>query len=150
VASILTLTFDGDQAGLQAAERVAELPKPALSGLSLHVARLPEHSDPASLLTAGKADLFREAIANSRPLVHHLIDRDLSHHNLEEPEALVRALRSIGPLVTHLTGPADRAQTVTYLAERVGRSEDIIESALESYSRSPRRERERIAGRTLS
>jgi DNA primase len=148
-ASTLTLAFDGDQAGLQAAQRVAELPRPAVSGLNLCVACLPDGSDPASLLTGGRTDLLQEAVANPTPLVHYLIDHLVSQHNLDEPEALVRALRAAGPLMDRLTDSSNRALAVSYMAERVGRDENMVEAALQRYSPSRRRDMDRTARRTL-
>ncbi|MCH7586161.1 MAG: toprim domain-containing protein, partial [Acidobacteria bacterium] len=150
MASTITLAFDADPAGLQAARRVAELPKTALSGLTLQIAALPAGSDPASLTTSGRSDLLQSAVANPMPLVHYLIDHLVSQHNLDEPEALVRALRAAGPLVACLTDTADRAQAVTHLARRVERSENIVEAALRSHPHIRGRVTERNAGRTLT
>ena len=149
IASALTLAFDGDEAGLQAAQRVAELPKAALSGLSFQVACLPDGSDPASLLAARETNLVRTALAKPTPLVHYLIDHLVKHYNLNEPEALVRALRAAGSLVDQLTDSSSRALAVGHLAERVGRTEEMIATALESYSRTAERHRERSASRSL-
>lgn len=149
VASTLTLAFDGDDAGLQAAQRVAELPKPVITGLHLQVARLPAGSDPASLVAAQKTALLRTALAKPTALVHYLIDHLVTHYNLDEPEALVRALRTAGSLVDQLTDSSSRALAVGHLAERVGRSEEMIAAALESYSRTAERHRERSASRSL-
>ncbi|MCH7584624.1 MAG: toprim domain-containing protein [Acidobacteria bacterium] len=151
VASTITLAFDADPAGLQAAQHVAELPKTALVGFTVQIAALPDGSDPASLIAGGHPDLLQSAVANPTPLVAYLIDHVVSQHNLEEPEALVRALRAAGPLVAHLTdSSSDRAQAVTHLARRVGRSEHIVEAALKSHPHIHRGETERSAGRTLT
>ena len=150
MASTITLAFDGDAAGLQAARRVSELPKRALSGLSLQIAHLPTGSDPASLVSSGRVELLHDAVANPTPLLHHLIDHIVDQHNLNEPEALVRALRAAGTLVARLTDTTDRSQAVRYLAERVGRSEDMVEAAFHSPSHIRRRQMERRAGRSLS
>ena len=148
-ASTLILSFDGDAAGIQAAQRVAELPKPTLSGLRLKVACLPDGSDPASLLSEGEARILQGAIAKPIPLVHYLVDNTIKHYNLDEPEALVRALRAAGPLVDQLTDSSSRNVAVAHLAERVGRSEEMIATALKSYSRTSQRQRERSVSRSL-
>ena len=82
-------------------------------------------------------------------LVHYLIDHLVTHYNLDEPEALVRALRAAGSLVDQLTDSSSRALAVGHLAERVGRSEEMIATALESYSRTAERHRERSVTRSL-
>lgn len=149
ITSALTLAFDGDTAGFHAAQRVAELPKHAITGLDLHVACLPAGSDPASLLAAQETNLLHTAIAKPTPLVHYLIDHLVMQYNLDEPEALIRALRAAGSLVDQLTDASSRALAVGHLAERVGRSEEMIATALTSYSRSSERHRERSTSRSL-
>jgi DNA primase len=149
LASTVTLAFDGDDAGLQAAQRVADLPRTTLQGIKMEVARLPAGNDPASLVTDDNASLLRHTVANSTPLLHHLIDRIVSRHNLDEPEAIARALYAAGPLVAHLTDTSERAEAVSYLAERVQRGEAVVQAALADHAYTRRRERERTAGRSL-
>ena len=148
-ATVLTLAFDGDAAGLQAAQRVAELPKPTLAGLSFRVAYLPDGSDPASLLSEGKADIFREALADPMPLAHYLMDHIVKQYNLDEPEAMVRALRAAVPVLNGLTNASGRAMAISYLATRVGRDEQTVEATLARYRPSLRRDVDRTAARGL-
>ncbi|MGH2351182.1 MAG: DNA primase [Chloroflexota bacterium] len=130
VASTLTLTFDGDQAGLLAAERVAELPRSVVEGLSLQLARLPAGSDPSSLLAGGRSDLLQTALGSSIPLVHHQINQIVAKFALDEPEALIRAIYATRSVLACIEGPDDRTRAISHLAARVGRSPDMIESAL--------------------
>ena len=55
----------------------------------------------------------------------------MSHYNLDEPEAAVRAMRGAGALISQLTGPEDRARAVRHLSRRMGRSRRIIEQAID-------------------
>jgi DNA primase len=149
IASTLTLAFDGDEAGLLAAQRVADLPKTTLRGINLQIARLPAGRDPASLIESGEANLLRNAVSNPTPLLHHLIDRMVSRHNLAEPEAAARALHAAAPLVAGLADSSQRAQAVSYLAERVQRGEEVVRAALADHTHTPRGERDRTAGWNL-
>jgi DNA primase len=94
VASTLTLAFDGHAASLQAAQRVAELPNPARSGFSFKVAGLPQRE--ATPPACYQRLRIRAALADPTPLVHYLIDHIVEQHNLDEPEAVVRAVRAVG------------------------------------------------------
>lgn len=151
LASSLTLVFDGDKAGREAAVRVAELPESVTKGLTMRVARLPEASDPASLLASGRCDVVHEALDHSMPLPHHQIDQIVANYALDEPEAMVRAIHASRSVIAQLTSPADRDGAVSYLAERVGRSRELVELSLRPYLRSPGiRRMERRAGRSLT
>ena len=132
MASTVILAFDGDEAGLLAAQRVAELPKDAIESISLRIAELPAGEDPASLVCSGHVDRVNEVLAGAVPLVDYLIDEVVSRYNLDEPEAAVRAMRAGGALISQLAGSGDRARVVSYLARRVRRSERIIEQAIAS------------------
>ena len=152
IASTITLTFDGDEAGLKAAERVAELPKNTIQGFYLQLAHLPAGTDPASLIADGRAKSLQAALGNPTPLLHHLIDRTLDRYDLNEVGATARALHRVGPLIEHVTDPSERLSAVQYLAARLDRAEDHIEQALRDYSHAQRhrREVERNRGRSLT
>ena len=152
MTSNITLAFDGDQAGLQAAERVAELPTTTLQGFHLRLARLPAGTDPAGLIADGKTHMLQAALRNPSPLLHHLINRTLARYNLEEVEGPTRALYAISPLIERLTDTSNRPAAVRYLARRLDREEIFIEQALHQYSgtHDRRREPDRNRGRALS
>ncbi len=130
VASIIILAFDGDDAGSLAAHRVAQLPRDTIEAIDLRVAGLPAGDDPAGLVAGGQEAWLRELVAGAKPLVDYLIDELVARHNLEEPEAVVRAMRSGGALIDHLTGPHDRGKAVSYLALRLDRGEALVERAM--------------------
>ena len=152
VASTVTLAFDGDPAGLQAAERVADLPKPTLGSFDLHLAHLPDGTDPAGLVADGRADVLQAALINRTPLLHHLIDRILARYDLNEVEATARALHAVSPLVERLSDPPHGPEVIRYLASHLDRGEQLIRQALDEYSLLPGRhpERERCHGMELT
>jgi DNA primase catalytic core len=147
IASDVTLAFDGDQPGLMAVERAAEV-HPTDSRLRVLVARLPEGQDPADLLAAS-SHLFEKALAEATPLEHHLIDQIVRQHNLEEPEAVIRAIRAAGLVIAPIVNPDDRAQASAYLASRIGRSDAMIEEAL-AYGPTRDGRLSSIGGRSLA
>lgn len=81
------LCFDGDQAGLKAAWRAADLALPAIeAGKTLRFALLPEGQDPDDLVKNGGPDSFREVLAHARPLAELLWLRETSGGVFETPE----------------------------------------------------------------
>lgn len=149
-ASTLTLAFDGDSAGSQAAERVADLPGETLRGLRLDVARLPGGVDPAGLVAEGKEAFLRDAVEDGAPLLHHLVDRSLQRFDFTHVEARVRAVYKLAPLVERLASAEDRGDAVRYVADRLDMEEEIVELALDEYSRQQARHRTRDLGRPLA
>lgn len=127
VTDKVTLAFDGDEAGLRAVDRVAELNRHDLN-LQVSVARLPDGQDAAEIaIRAEGADLYA-AIRLAQPIAHYEIDRILRRHNLNEPEGLARALRAAGSIVRS----ADpRVQATAHLALRLGRDTAQVASALQ-------------------
>ncbi len=87
VSSEPVLCFDGDQAGMKAAWRAADLALPALKpGRSLRFALLPEGRDPDDLVRAGGADAVRAVIAEARPLADLIWSRETSGRTFDTPE----------------------------------------------------------------
>lgn len=81
------LCFDGDKAGVRAAYRAVDIALPALgAGRTLRFAFLPEGQDPDDLLRQQGAEALRAALANPRPLVEVLFEREVQKAPLETPE----------------------------------------------------------------
>ena len=149
ITTNITLAFDGDQAGLLAAQRTAELDR-ADQGVHIRVARLATGLDPAELLADGGGEILQEAIASAVPLEHHLIDQIVRQHDLEEPESIARAIHAAGSVVSSIPDPAAQAQAVTYLATRVGRDSTVIQGYLEDCAQPPARSRIRSHGKSIA
>ncbi|MDF1595126.1 MAG: ArdC-like ssDNA-binding domain-containing protein [Acidimicrobiia bacterium] len=150
IASTITLAFDGDGAGAQVAERVADMPTVTTDGAHVRIASLPTGSDPASLVEAGKAGVLSTAIADALPLIHHLLERIVSRYSLDEPEAVARALHEAGTLVVRLTDSNDRTDAIAHLARLVQREESLVELALADEVHVGRQMRKRSQYRSLS
>ncbi|TFF20400.1 DNA primase [Jiella endophytica] len=86
-ASEPILCFDGDAAGLKAANRAAELALPALKpGRSLRFALLPEGKDPDDLVRDGGPEAFSEVLAAARPLADLVWMRETQGGSFDTPE----------------------------------------------------------------
>ena len=149
ITSSVTLAFNGDEAGLQATERVADSNRVHLS-IRFHVATLPVRHDPAYLIANGGKCSLEVAIANAVPLEHHSIGQIVDNHNLEEPEAMARAIRAARS-VLYSTADADiRAEATEYLAKRLGRDVAQVVEYLQETSQPQAHERSRSSGRAIA
>jgi DNA primase len=93
------LCFDGDNAGVRAAHRAAELALPLLQpGRSLRFALLPAGQDPDDLVRSGGRDAMAAVLAAARPLVDLIWGRETEAGVFDTPErraALEARLREI-------------------------------------------------------
>ena len=92
------IALDGDTAGIRAAMRLIDLALPMLSAeQSLRFCVLPEGMDPDDLIKSQGADAMRDLVANSKPLVHLLWQRETEGKVFDSPErrsALDQSLRA--------------------------------------------------------
>ncbi|CAN1541114.1 DnaG DNA primase (bacterial type) [Rhabdaerophilaceae bacterium] len=83
----LVLCFDGDKAGLRAAERALDTALPLIGGgKTLRFAFLPEGLDPDDFLRSRGAEALRDALSRPRPLVDVFVERETTRTPLETPE----------------------------------------------------------------
>ncbi|GAA4662588.1 DNA primase [Bartonella pachyuromydis] len=82
------LCFDGDDAGLKAAFRVADRVLPLLkAGVSVRFVLLPQGKDPDEIISAGGGQLFSSFLQKAIPLIELLWWRSTYGKNFETPEA---------------------------------------------------------------
>jgi DNA primase len=93
------LCFDGDQAGLKAAWRAADLILPSIQpGRTARFALLPEGKDPDDLVKADGPEAFRAVLGEARPLAELLWMRETAGGVFDTPERraeLERRLREL-------------------------------------------------------
>ncbi|WP_048648051.1 DNA primase [Nitratireductor soli] len=81
------LCFDGDEAGLRAAWRAADLALPLVQpGRSLRFVMLPEGKDPDDIVREAGPDAFAAMLSNARPLADLLWMRETSGKEFDTPE----------------------------------------------------------------
>jgi DNA primase len=97
------LCFDGDGAGLRAANRVVDLALPLLKpGKSIRFALLPAGQDPDDLIRAAGKDAVQAVIGAARPLVDMVWGRETESGVFDTPErraALEARLRDIARVI---------------------------------------------------
>ncbi|HQF55657.1 MAG TPA: DNA primase [Fibrobacteria bacterium] len=127
--------FDGDKAGIQAAER--SLPVLLTEGLEVRVANLEgtEAKDPDELLKSKGADALRERISGARHWVDFLLDGFWKNHPRPSPDQRADFLRRIHALLGAIPDAALREQCVQAAApflERLGIRESDLRETLKN------------------
>jgi DNA primase len=138
----IVLAFDGDPAGRAAVEAVWHHltdTGPRLVG----VARMPDGTDPADLLSAGQPGILAELVGNARPAAHAVCDTRLDGVDLtgNPPRQLV-VFRQLLPYADRLP-PHQRTPFVISLANRL--DIDVTVAAAEVADRNP----QLLADRTI-
>ncbi len=117
--------FDGDAAGLRAADRASEFidtsitPEAGRDRVELLVAVLPDGQDPADYVVAHGADDLRTTIAQATPLLRFSIDRRLERWDLDRPEERTRALKDAAEVLAPIKDSLLADDYATYIADRL-------------------------------
>jgi DNA primase len=114
------LCFDGDQAGLKAAWRAADLALPAIQpGRSARFALLPEGQDPDDLVKAEGPDAFRTVLAEARPLSDLLWMRETSGGVFDTPERRAELEKTLRELTGRIRDESVRYHYAQEMRDRV-------------------------------
>lgn len=103
----IVLAFDGDKAGISAAQRAARI---ALSlGMDVKVADLPEGMDPADLILKQGGDAWKEAIKNSKHIIEFMLAKTLKNFS-DDPRKVGREIKEkILPYVAALPSSIEKS-----------------------------------------
>ncbi len=114
------LCFDGDQAGLRAAWRAADLILPAVQpGRTARFALLPDGKDPDDLVKAEGATAFRAVLQEARPLSELLWLRETSGGIFDTPERRADLERRLRELTGRIRDESVRYHYAQDMRERV-------------------------------
>jgi DNA primase len=114
------LCFDGDQAGLKAAWRAADMALPAVqAGRSARFALLPEGKDPDDLVKAEGPDAFRIVLAEARPLADLLWMRETAGGVFDTPERRAELEKTLRELTSRIRDESLRYHYQQEMRERV-------------------------------
>jgi DNA primase len=124
-AKRIVYLFDGDEAGMRAADRAAEFldssatPEAGSARVDLAVAVIPDGKDPADYVgehgLAGMATL----IEGSQPLLRFVVDRRLEEHDLGTPEGRAAALTAAAGALSAVRGSILAQDYANYIAGRL-------------------------------
>jgi DNA primase len=126
----VVLAFDADEAGAGAALRSDQLETPVRLDLDLRVAVMPEGQDPADLVQGGRTADLERAVEEAKPFLQFLLEREVTHFDLAEPEGRARALHATGPLVARVGDDIARHEYVRYLSFLTGVDLPTVERAV--------------------
>ncbi len=130
-AERIVLAFDGDAAGVKAAERAwdaaRELTAAGGGNLDLRVLVLPEDQDPADLVRAVGADGLREAVDGATPVVPFVVAHRVADADLGSEAGRTAALRAALEVVGREPDPDLRREWArTEVADRLGVPYDFV------------------------
>ncbi|MGQ0614877.1 MAG: DNA primase [Planctomycetaceae bacterium] len=124
----LVLVYDGDEAGLRAAERAAETL--LQEGIPGSVGILPGGRDPADLIVEGGSDALRAALSSPRDLFDYRLDRALARQDVGSLEGRRRAAGELLEILARMADPLRRDMAFKLLSERLLVPESTLRDAL--------------------
>ncbi|MBI5230627.1 MAG: DNA primase [Coriobacteriales bacterium] len=119
--------FDGDAAGLRAADRAVEFidrtmtPEAGRERVELFVAVLPEGADPADFVAKDGAEALKRVVEDAQPLLRFAIDRRLGSYDLSKPEQRARALSDAVSVLAPVKDSTIAADYANYVADVMSR-----------------------------
>lgn len=125
-AKSVVYLFDGDEAGMRAADRASEFVDAYSTEmhrehrLDLNAAVIPDGLDPADFVRAEGKDALLGLIEQAPPLLRFSIDRRLARWDLERPEERSRALKEAAEVLAPVKGSILADDYANYIADRLG------------------------------
>lgn len=135
--------FDGDEAGLRAAERAAEFvdwsltPEAASSRVELSVALVPEGMDPADYVAAHGRDAIETLLTGAEPLLRFVIDRRLEAHDTSTPEGRAAALKDAAAVLLPVRESLLGQDYANHIADRLSTDVATVWRAIPAPRRGP-------------
>ncbi len=138
----VVLLFDGDEAGMRAADRATDLINIAAasdgwSKLDLFVAVLPNKLDPAEYIEAEGKESMQSTLDSAVSLIRFALDRRLAKWDLDQVEQRNRALNDAVTLLAPLKGTLLASDYVNYLADLFGKNYEEVAMMLERAKPQP-------------
>jgi DNA primase len=130
-------TFDGDEAGKQAALRVF-MKDNAKFISQTYVAVAPEGMDPLDLRIKHGPAAVKALIDNAVPLVEFVIEQRLNEYPLNTSEDKVNAMRAVLPVLKDIKDPILQQEYMRKLAGSINLSEKDVKNAFDAYLKNNR------------
>ncbi len=130
------LLFDGDTAGVRAAERALDIFLPL--GMVPRVVLLPSGEDPDSFVKKNGIEPLRTMISMSASLLETRIEHILKE--AKDTQGRVKAVKGIAELLAKLPGEIEKGLYIQRVAGRFGLSEEALLATLAPKKRSFRNE----------
>jgi len=130
----IIFTFDGDEAGQQAAMRAFEFDDQIVAQTFVAVA--PAGQDPNDLRQHYGDEAVRDLIQTRTPLFEFAIRTRLKEYNLDSVEGRTGALHYAAPIVKEIRDPIMREGYIRELASWVGMDIDVVHRAVQHASKA--------------
>ncbi len=130
----VTLIYDGDDAGLHAAERGGAIMLQA--GLNVRIVVLSKEHDPDSFVRAQGPDAFRELIGRGKQYIDFRIDEWNKQKKLDTVNGRTFAARELINVTSNIRDPIKVSLFATEIAEKLRVSEPLIHQELKKLSKS--------------
>ena len=128
-AKELVFVFDGDAAGMRAAQRASEVA--AAKGVPARVLVPPGGEDPDETVLRVGAKAFRELVSAAQPALEFLLDRALESVGKSAPvEARVKTVESVAGIVRAAQSPLAQDLYLGKVAQRIGASVETVRQAI--------------------
>lgn len=124
----VTLCFDGDNAGLEAAGKA--FVHLAAAGLPVKLAHLPDGHDPDTFLKEFGAEKLRALLDDAKDFFDAKLDRDLKAKNISNPSERADLLKQYAHLVSHISDDLVRDATIQNMATRLRLGSDDFRQAV--------------------
>ncbi len=143
------ISYDGDQAGISAAQRAIPLLEKA--GMKVRVLRVTGAKDPDEFIKAYGRDAFAQLLNRSENQVDYRLDQLKAKYNLEDDSQKVSFLQDAAQLLSTLASPVEREIYGGHAAQAAGISpEAMAHEVQKAYSLRVRKQQKQQARRELS
>ncbi len=133
-----TLLFDGDAAGVTAAQRGVSVLLPL--GLDIRVMLLPDGEDPDSFVRTRGAEAFLALLETAREGLQFAIDRSIHNNGGGGAAGKAAVVHELTPLLKSTADQVIRADYIRRLAERLRLREEIIYREIDRLHRRDQRQ----------
>ncbi|NBB91196.1 MAG: DNA primase [Spirochaetes bacterium] len=124
-AGVVTLLFDADSAGLDAARRAAEILEKA--GIEGRVCQLPAEQDPGDIVENEGAEQLQKRLTYTKTLFDYLVERAVSRTNIDTPRGKEFVLREVFPYIKSIGSAVRQEASLHLVADALGVDRGAVE-----------------------
>ena len=125
----LIILYDGDNAGIEASVKVAEMSIKEDLGLTVKIAHTPIGYDPDELVRAGRVLEINEAVNEAVYGSQYIIDNIFENKDLSNVTVKLDIMKQVSPIVDSVS-PLEKKFIISYLAQKLNVMEGMIEDTI--------------------
>lgn len=124
------LLYDGDEAGVRATERAAEVL--AEQGMEARIIPLPEGVDPDDYVREKGPEALQQAMDNALNRTAHFLRRAMQKHDLNDTDGRIRFIDEAAAILAKIDRAYERDEHIRALAKRLDIREESLRREVES------------------